>query len=215
MVKGTLPVHEHCHGDYCAPFKRISWTAIFVGALIAIGLSFLLYIFGIAIGLSAVSVNDTGGSVIAIGGMIGIIIGLVASMMAAGYAAGYLGRFYSPQRNLGIVYGFTTWSVALILSSLVLTHIGNYASWYGHAMVGSDSVVQVSTSSNAPALDVKQAVVADTDTKAANDTKKVTQVTVAPETLAWSAGIMFFLFFLGALSCCIGACWGMICHRED
>lgn len=214
MVKGTLPVHEHCH-EYGTPFKRISWTAIFVGAVTAIGLSFLLYIFGMAIGLSAVTVNETGGTVLAIGGLIGVVIGSVASMMAAGYAAGYLGRFYSPQRNLGIVYGFTTWSVALILSALVLTHVGSYASWYGHAMIGSDAVLQVNSSSTAPAVNVKQTTVPDTSTQAANDTKKVTNVAVAPETLAWSAGIMFFLFFLGALSCCIGACWGMTCNRED
>ena len=89
-------------------FSQISWTAIFVGAIAAIGLTFLLNLFGIAIGLRAFTLSTNGAIVLAVGGMIGIIIGIIASMLAAGYTAGYLGRVHSSQRNLGIVYGFTT-----------------------------------------------------------------------------------------------------------
>jgi len=66
---------SHC----CCPphvYKRISWTAIFVGAIVAVGLSFLLNLFGIAIGLSAFTLSTDGASVLAVGGLVGMIIGV-------------------------------------------------------------------------------------------------------------------------------------------
>ena len=87
---------------YCNlhPFKRISWTAIFVGAIVGMGLSFLLNLFGIAIGLSAFIVGSDDVIILAVGGIIGIMIGLIVSMLAAGYAAGYLSRFYCHNETL-------------------------------------------------------------------------------------------------------------------
>ena len=67
-------------------YKRMSWTAIFVGALIGTGLGFLLHLFGIAIGLSAFSLTPDGATAVAIGGIVGMLIGVIASMLAAGYA---------------------------------------------------------------------------------------------------------------------------------
>lgn len=88
--------------------KRLSWSAIFFGALIALGLGFLLNLLGCAIGLSLFNLSNEGDIVISIGGLIGIITGLISSMILAGYATGYLSREYHPQRNLGIMYGFAT-----------------------------------------------------------------------------------------------------------
>src|SRR5436305_611289 len=85
-------------------FKSICWTAIFVGALVAVGLGFLLNLFSMAIGLSAVS-NSNGTMAVAIGGFIGLIIGVIVAMVVSGYVAGFLGRLHSQKRNLGILYG--------------------------------------------------------------------------------------------------------------
>ena len=217
MINEPHSVHEQHtlhERHYPFTFKRISWSAIFVGALVALGLSFLLNLFAVAIGLSAFTVNESGATVIAIGGLIGLLIGLIASMLVAGYAAGYLGRLYCPKRNLGILYGFTTWSLALVLSAFVATHVSNYASMYSRAATGSAPVVATVNDNNAAPVSVTTKTDTAADT-ANSDNQKVAKVNVTSEGLAWGAFTLFGLFFIGALASCIGACWAMTCHRED
>lgn len=197
VIKKTLAEEQNCHAH---PFKRISWTAVIVGALVGVGLTFLLTLFSIAIGLSAFTAGKGGSPIIAIGGLIGIAIAVIASMVTAGYAAGYLGRLCSPHRNLGILYGFTTWSVSLLLGAAVWGHVGQYTSSFSHAVVGSTIVIENVGS------DVKVT---------ASDERKPSKIQATPAHLACGTYIIFGLFFIGAFSTCFGACWGMTCKRDD
>lgn len=210
MKKETVVAQEECHHHTMVhPFKRISWTAILAGALVAVGLGFLLNLFGIAIGLSAYSASPDGAQVIAIGGLLGIIIGTIAAMVTAGYAAGYLGRLYCPQRNLGIIYGFTTWTVALILSTIVAAHFTHHVAAYTNA-ISQTHVTTINTQ------EPHTTALAVATPKPANQPQTAAvNVTVPAKHLALSAGIIFALFFIGAVSACVGACWGMCCKREE
>lgn len=199
--KETITLHDYGH---CHPFKRISWAAIFVGALVGIGLSFLLNLFGIAIGLSAFTTSTDGAIVLAWGGLIGIIIGVIAAMLVAGYAAGYLGRHYCPQRNLGILYGFTTWTVALLLTAIIATQVSSYVATYSNSITNAVFVVPSESNASTPA-------VINTDNKNTDTTK----VAVSPTDLATGAFSVFALFFIGALASCAGACLGMNCNKEE
>ena len=209
IKKNEMIGASHC---CCTPhlFKRISWTAIFVGALVGIGLSFLLNLFGMAIGLSAFTLSTDGAIVLAVGGLVGIIIGIIASMLAAGYAAGYLGRLHCPQRNLGIVYGFTTWSVALIFTAVIGAQISSYITSYSNAI--SHSVLVTSQDKTHPSTTL---TVKTTPSSTVNADKKTIKVTASPNSLAWGALSVFAIFFIGAFASCLGACWGMSCKRED
>ncbi|STX28342.1 Uncharacterised protein [Legionella beliardensis] len=190
-------------------WKRISWSAVFVGALVGVGLGFLLNLFGIAIGLTAFTINsDTGATAVAIGGLIGMLIGIIASMVAAGYTAGYLGRHYCPKRNIGVIYGFTTWTLALLLSAIVTAHIGNYVASYTNNMARTGTVL----SKNNTMATAANSLTA-TSTQAGNGGQNT--VAASPESLAVSAFIVFVLFFIGALASCFGAVWGMNCKRVD
>ncbi|MBA2648925.1 MAG: hypothetical protein H0U75_04855 [Legionella sp.] len=186
------------------PYKCISWSAILVGALVGVGLSFLLNLFSIAIGLSAVG---AGKSHLAYGGMIGIIISVIVSMLAAGYAAGYLGRGCS-RDNLGILYGFTTWCLALLLSSIVLTHITHYASQFSENVTGSNFVKGQNSSTSSGA---------GKSSSSAGDTGQGVNAEVADKAsdLANGAFVIFGLFFIGAISACAGAYWAMASKRDD
>jgi len=197
--------HTHVH-----LFRRVSWTAVFVGALVAVGIGFLLNLFGLAIGLSMFSVNPQGNMVFAVGGLLGVVIGIVVTMMTAGFAAGFLGRNYCPTRNLGILYGFTTWTMALLLSAVITVHIGNYVTAYTSRL--SNAMV-VATISNNNTLDTNanSVQVSNKVNNKANETPTVVKVSATPSAIAWSAFIVFALFLIGAISCCIGACWGMSC----
>ncbi|MDI9818552.1 MULTISPECIES: hypothetical protein [unclassified Legionella] len=199
-----LPPHQHHH---CTvhPFKRISWTAIFMGALVGLGLGFLLNLFGLAIGLSAFTLDNQGAMILAIGGMIGIIIGIIVSMVVAGYTAGYLGRLYCPKRNLGILYGFTTWSVALILSAVAAGHFSHYVAAYSSPV--SNPIIIT--------MDPAQPAQVGTEGTAGIANAPPIRANVPADNLAWSAFIVFILFFIGAVSACVGAHWGMSCRRDD
>lgn len=199
-MKKETTVHETHFGAY--PFKRICWSAIFVGAVIALGLSFLLNLFGIAIGLSAVSMGPNGSVSLALGGMLGFVIAVIVSMIVSGYAAGYLGRLYAPKRNLGILYGFTTWSVALVLSAVMMGNISNYSH------TAANSTLTLATNASTQAHDVT--IKTSTDEQPSNN-----KVTTTSTHLAAGAFLIFALFFVGAIATCIGACWGMSRPRDD
>lgn len=223
------------------PFKRISWTAIFIGAIVGIGLSFLLGLFGAAIGLSIFSMGANGVITLAVGGLIGIAICIIVSMLAAGYTAGYLGRLYCPRHNLGILYGFSAWTVALMLSAILTTHMSSYLAAYGagpsaQVNVGTPQALSSSQATTPKAPATPSAATQGTNATGATNTttenttsplsvqtsasqssngNQIITVQASPNALAWGAFIFFGLFFIGAFFCCIGACWGMSCKRED
>lgn len=200
MMK-EMDAPHHCH-------KRICWSAILVGAVTGVGLGFLLNLFGIAIGLTAFHAGSDGGLVIAIGGILGVLIGVIVSMFMAGYAAGYLGRHFCPQRNLGIVYGFTTWTVALFLSAVLGAQMTSYLSSYSNKMASSVVVIPESNSKVGETVVVKTA-------PASKSSKKSVELATPAAVLSYGALSLFILFFIGAFSSCLGACCAMRCKRED
>ncbi|MCX7114711.1 MAG: hypothetical protein NTW08_02200 [Gammaproteobacteria bacterium] len=212
MINKTVVINEPgaIHASHCTihPFKRICWTAVFVGALVGVGLGFLLNLFGVAMGLSVVAVNKEGAVALAIGGFIGVAIAVIASMVTAGYAAGYLGRGYCPQRNHGILYGFVTWCVALILSAVVMAHVSQYVSAYAHTIAGTTIMMSADASG-------VSAVTMASDTSSVDKKQHVTNVVASQGSLACGASLLFALFFIGAVSTCFGASWAMTCQRED
>ena len=208
MINESVTTHElHCPVH---PFKRICWTAVFAGALVAVGLGFLLNLFSAALGLSVITVNHEGTYALAIGGLIGILIGLIVSMVAAGYTAGYLGRNFCPKRNFGILYGFITWSLALLISAVITVHINQYTMTYANAM-NRTAVVSTNQTADQPA---NQTANPSSMTSAPRN-QNAAPIVVTPDSLALSAFIIFVLFFIGAISTCAGACWAMTCERDD
>lgn len=194
METDQCRTHHHSH---------ISWSAIVAGALVGLGLGFLLHLFGSAIGLSAYSSSSSGAQVIAIGGLLGFLIGVIVSMLAAGYVAGYLSRFHQCVCHGGIIYGFSTWSLSLVLSALLVFPLMKYSLAYNYSL--AHNVVAKATNDsqmNAPIINKAKKIITNLDT-----------APVTADNLAWSAWIVFILFFIGALSSCIGACWGMCCSR--
>ncbi|MEO8401124.1 MAG: hypothetical protein ABI597_04915 [Gammaproteobacteria bacterium] len=180
-------------------FKVISWSAILVGALIGIGLSFLLNLFSVAIGLSLVSTTKEGIATLAIGGFIGLLISTIVSMFVAGTAAGYLGRAICVKRNLGVLYGFTTWCLALILTVLLTSQMGQYVTNYS-ALVTHPTTVLVTPEVDSPKLSVQEK-----STVVAVDAQHATNI------LGMSTFLIFILFFVGALASCFGGHFGMEC----
>ncbi|KTD40481.1 hypothetical protein [Legionella parisiensis] len=208
MVNKGTPDHEHCH---IHPNKCISWTAVFVGALTALGLCFLLNLLGIAIGLSAFKTMSNGSVIVVVGGLLGIIIGIVIATIAAGYVTGYLGRLYCPKRNLGTIYGFTTWVLALILGAALIGLLSQYVVTYTNSV--SRTVVAVPITVNQISTPVGTTKISSLTKNGQKEA--VVEVNVTPTNLASGALIIFVLFLVGAIFTCVGASWGMHCKKDN
>lgn len=191
--------HDHCPA-------RISWSAIFIGALIGVGLSFLMNLFGVTIGLSAFSMTDQGVLSLAIGGLLGLILSTIIAMFFAGYASGYIGRLYVPRRNMGMIYGFTTWIISVVMTALLTTYVGNYVDSYSATVTHSAVTV---TQDNA-ASKASEPSSSEDQTQVDNLSPKEASGGMAVGTF-----IVFALFFIGAMSSCLGARHGMSCRRDD
>jgi hypothetical protein len=203
MAKEKLIVTEET--DLIHRHYRICWSALFAGALVGVGLGFLLHLYGLAISLSAYSSSPNGASIIAIGGFLGMLVGVIAATATSGFVSGYLGRYHYHHIKGGVIYGFVTWVLALLISIILAGPVMNYVSLNKNSITGSSQVetstVKVTDKATSPRI------------KQDKKTNLVAEIT--PTELAWSGWVLFALFFLGALSSCIGACYGMQCKREE
>lgn len=189
--------------------KRLSWSAILSGAVVAVGLNFLLGLFNQAIGISSFKLTTDGAIVLATGGVLGLIIGISTTMITAGYVTGYLGRNFCSLENVGVLYGFLTWCLALALSAILVNPLANYATYFSNTT--SRSVFVVNSENNKSA----EPVTVETLPSSMDDNHKVIKVTATNNSLTLSAFTLFGLFLIGAFASCIGAFLGMRCINKS
>ena len=101
--------------------KRISWSAVFAGVLVAIVAQILLTLLGIGIGLSTIDPvterNPTEG--LGIGSAIWYIISSLLSLFLGGWVAGRLAS--APRLFDGIIHGVLTWCLVTLMTIYFLT----------------------------------------------------------------------------------------------
>lgn len=206
--------------------KVIPWTAIIAGAFVGLGISFLLYVFGLAIGLSSFTATPTGVNTLAIGGFIGSAIGAIVSMFVGGWIAGYLARRSYGFRgydstsitdhdikkcgHMGALYGFITWSLMLVVTILLATHVTSYvASTYNTAANPTLPIVTTTTHTDTPTVGEHRMTTTDPNKMTTHDEKAV-------NTVGNTLFGLFVLFFLGAFSSCLGGYMGIRyrCHHD-
>jgi hypothetical protein len=94
---------------------RVSWAAIFAGALVAVGVWLLLHLLGMSIGLIAVDPNDPSSlRGVGIGTGVWSLIAPIVALFAGGFATGQLG---GPLRRMtAALHGAVMGSLATIVS---------------------------------------------------------------------------------------------------
>lgn len=210
--------NQNCSTSACHPKRCVSWSAVLGGALVGVGLAFLLNLFSIAVGLSALSMDSTTGvTTVAISGLIGVLIATIVSMFVGGATAGCLARAHCPKRKSGAFYGFVSWCVALLIMACFTGHIGRYVATYT-SFVTNPSAMPVMVMP----MQVQMQAGAQRNmmTPAAAQTMKGPQAQAAQaptnNPLGIGAFIVFVLFFVGALASCFGGHFGMTCCcKED
>ncbi|QJD77722.1 hypothetical protein [Spirosoma rhododendri] len=117
--------------------KRIAWSAVFAGVLVAIVSQLLLTLLGLGIGLGTIDPmteqNPTAG--LGVGSAVWYAVSSLLSLFAGGWVAGRLAS--SPQLFDGVIHGVLTWSlVTLITIYFLTTTIGSLIGGAGR-LVGS------------------------------------------------------------------------------
>lgn len=198
--------------------KCLSWSAIIAGAIVAFVINFLLNLFGVAIDLAAFTNTQAGVKTFAIGGFIGLIIVAIVSMFVGGMVSGYLGRHYCVRRNLGVLYGFLAFGVAIFFAALLTVPMTHFLSHYNEGLYGpsqAPTTVVANPSSSSSTMISSQG--ATTNGPALNDTNSSAAATTEKNAndLGKAAILTFVLFAIGALSACIGGHCGMMCKCDD
>lgn len=204
MNDEILREHEVC--NHRSGLKCMPWGGILTGALVAVGLSFLLSIFGAAIGLSAFRTSPEGVTSLAIGGYIGMLIGTIAVMFLAGWVAGFLGRTHCFHRNLGALYGFTAWCLSLLIMVVIAMQTIQFISVNLYSITNR-KVTTARLYNDAAAHMANEPRTAnstnnDLDRTNPNDAE-------ATKLLARSLFLTFTLFFIGAISSALGGYCGV------
>jgi hypothetical protein len=96
-------------------------------------------------------------------------------------------RYKEVKRDLGAVYGFLAWCLALIITIFLASHAKDYISFYGHFISGTASAVQVTSNSAVGTVTAQ----------------------MPADAVVISTYIIFTLFFLSAFTCSLGGHCGM------
>lgn len=101
--------------------KRISWSAVFAGVLIAIVTQMLLTLLGLGIGLATIDPLEESRPMagLGVGSAIWYIVSSLLSLFIGGWVAGRLAS--APRRFDGIIHGVLTWCLTTLLTIYFLT----------------------------------------------------------------------------------------------
>lgn len=133
--------------------KRISWSAVFAGVLIAIVTQMLLTLLGLGIGLSTIDPvterNPTEG--LGTGSAIWYISSSLLSLFLGGWVAGRLAS--APRLFDGVIHGVLTWCLVTLLTIYFLTTaIGGLIGGAGRLVGSLVSTAGSAVSSAAPGI---------------------------------------------------------------
>ncbi|AUD05914.1 YrzE family protein [Spirosoma pollinicola] len=133
--------------------KRISWSAIFAGVLVAIVTQMLLTLLGLGIGLGTVDPLEERNPVagLGIGSAIWYIISSLLSLFVGGWVAGRLAS--APRLFDGIIHGVLTWCLVTLLTIYFLTTtLGSLIGGAGKLVGGLVSTAGSAVASAAPGI---------------------------------------------------------------
>ncbi len=201
--------------EHCQPCgKIISWNAILIGALVALGLTFLFNLLTVAIGLTLFTKDPSGQMILTFAGFAWILIGGYVILFLAGWAAG---RIVSHRHSLhganGALHGFLAWTAYLLISLFALSHMAadSAAVLLRTVAVNTQTQNEITLSSpNVSNNDVANTR-AESRAESREEVKKINKSGLA--TFA-----TFFIFLVGAIGCCVGASYGIResrrCHEK-
>jgi hypothetical protein len=171
---------------------NVKWSAIFSGALVGVGLNFLLNLLALSLNLASFTLNAAGNLSFSLGGFLCFCIFAVIAMFTTGWIAGRLSPpLYSPR--WGVFFGFLAWSILLIITIIIITNMIQYAAFHANFTA---NLVAIRISNNTPMMTETFADL----THGLEYGKKI---------LTLNALLTFILFFVGSAASCWGGYLGL------
>lgn len=170
--------------------KVFSWTAVLVGALVGLGINFLLNLLSLALGISAFSEQTNDKISISIVGLTLFILVAIVSMFTTGWIAGRLTILSSIQKRWGILYGFSAWCICFIMTVILLMNTMQFTQF--HSNFTSKNLSAIKITNQLPMITESQSNNSETN-------KKI---------IGLNAYATFIFFLIGATSSAIGGYTG-------
>lgn len=212
---------------YDRPFARISWGAIFAGAIIALATQIVLALIGMAIGLATLnpaSGDSPSGTALGAGAAIWLVVSSLISLFIGGYIAARLaGRFN------GWLHGLITWGTLTLLTLMLLTTaagqlIGAASGLTNFAISNSDKTSRLPAALQQPIDQLKDqasqtadqaATQAQTTDPQTRDAKARDAGQKAAKGGAVGTGAAAFAMILGAIAAALGGRTGERTFRHN
>jgi hypothetical protein len=115
-----IPVEKHekdeQHRALASAIKRVSWGAIFAGAVVAVVTQIALSLMGLGLGLGAFdpATSDDTLSGLGIGAGVWILVSTIVAFYTGGYVAGRMAGL--PKRPDGLIHGVVMWGVVSLFT---------------------------------------------------------------------------------------------------
>ena len=126
--------------------RRVSWSAVIAGAVIAFGIQFLLGLLGLAIGAAVLDpANPAGATEWGIGTGLYTVLSQIVSLIAGGFVAARLAGI--PRETTALIHGALVWATVSLatfyfVASGATTLIGGLGSAAGTLVRGTGTAVE-------------------------------------------------------------------------
>lgn len=177
--------------------RVFSWTAVWVGALVGVGLNFLFNLMSLAIGMSIFSQQTNDTISFSSLGVIGFILVAVISMFMTGWIAGKLTIISSVRKYWGCVYGFTAWCLCLIITIILLMNMIQFTQFHSNF-----------TSKNLTAIKITNQIPMLTESEGSNSETNRRLISL-------NAYVTFIFFLIGACSSTVGGYVGFQVKKDE
>lgn len=179
-------------------YTHICWSSVISGSLVAIGLVFLFCLLTEGLGLTSATRTEGSTEILVFAVLAWLFVGSYVVFFMSGYVTGKIARTHCERSCHGLLYGFMSWALAIIVCIMLVT-----------PMTQSKNILMIKTTTQSE-------VIATPNEQQSNNNEIMTPATqhevhkVGLATLA-----AFLIFFAGALGSSLGGYYAIQYHRKE